>query len=331
LSITQSKVTRNPPNCRETVFQHQDLTKTTGNPTFNGLAQLEQQCKANAQSVLSTIGNGNLGHLGLVSSTLACERSSPGVPFVRPILPILPDLANFTAAQIAEAHRLFAEQTNTFNACNQIERAIIQQINTALDDDCLADLISQDTGLIQGTVPEIFTDLHRTFGAIAPQILAVAKATLAATICNHTKPLANIFTAIARCADMAHAAECEETAPQLINIGLTIFARPTAFANDIRNWHELTPAAKTWNRFKTHFKDAQQTIIRSLPPPSPPTSTTLPPLQPSSTKSSTDSKPNKMLTPPSRPTQPPKCWLNSKQEPATGQHGQCYPTKPDHV
>jgi hypothetical protein len=255
----------NPPNYRETVFQHQDLTKTTGNPTYNDLAQLERQCKANAQSVLSTIGNGNLGYLGLVSSALAYERSSPGVPFVRPILPILPDLSQSTAAQIAEAHRLFAEQTNTFNACNQIERTIIQQINTALDEDCLADLINEDTGLIQGTVPEIFIDLYRTFGAITPQILAAAKATLEATVYNHTKPLANIFTAIARYADMASAAECEETTPQLINIGLIIITRPTVFANDIRNWHELPSADKTWNRFKTHFKDAQRAIIRSLP------------------------------------------------------------------
>jgi hypothetical protein len=125
-----------------------------------------------------------------------------------------PNLANSTAGQIAKAHRLFAEQTNTFNACNQIECTIIQQINTTLDDNCLADLINEDTGLIQGTVPEMFINLHRTFRAITPQILATAKATLEATIHNHTKPLANVFTAIARCADMASAAECEETTPQ---------------------------------------------------------------------------------------------------------------------
>jgi uncharacterized membrane protein YgcG len=255
----------NPPNYRETVFQHQDLTKTSGNPTYKSLAHLERQCKANAQSVLSTIGNGNLGYLGLVSSALAYERSSPGVPFVRPILPVLPDLTNSTAAQITEAHRLFAEQTSTFNACNQIERTIIQQISTALDDDCLADLINEDTGHIQGTVPEIFLDLYRTFGAITPQTLAKAKADLEQTVYDHTKPLSNVFTAIARHADMATAAESEETTAQLINIGLIIITRPTVFANDIRNWHDRPAAQKTWPRFKTHFKDAQRAIIRSLP------------------------------------------------------------------
>jgi hypothetical protein len=178
---------------------------------------------------------------------------------------MLPDLTNSTAAQIAKAHRLFAEQTNTFNACNQIKRTIIQQINTALDDDCLADLINEDAGLIQGTAPEIFLVLHRTFGAITPQTLAQAKADLEKTIYDHTKPLANTFAAFARCADMASAAESEETTAQLINIGLTIIARPTVFANDIRNWHDRPSADKTWPTFKTHFKDAQRAIIRSLP------------------------------------------------------------------
>jgi hypothetical protein len=90
---------------------------------------------------------------------------------------------------------------------------------------------------------------------------------LEATIYNHTKPLANVFTAIARCADMASAAECEETTPQLINIGLMIIAPPTMFAKDVRNWHDdQPPANKTWNRFKTHFKDAQHAIMRQHQP-----------------------------------------------------------------
>jgi excinuclease UvrABC ATPase subunit len=37
------------------------------------------------------------------------------------------------------------------------------------------------------------------------------------------------------------------------------------FANHIRNWHGLPSANKTWPRFKTHFKEAQRAIIRSLP------------------------------------------------------------------
>jgi hypothetical protein len=253
------------PNYRETIFQHPNLTSIRGDPTYSSLAQLERECKANGQSVRSTIGNGNHGYLGIVSSALAYERVSPGVPFVRPVLPVLPDLANATAAQISEAHRLFAELTSIFNTCNLVERTIIQQINTALDDDCLADLINEDTGLLQGTIPEIFVELYRTFGAISPQTLTAAKATLEATTYQHTRPVANIFTAITKYADMAEAAESPETTAQLINIGLIIITRPSVFSNDIRNWHDKPTADKTWPNFRTHFRDAQRAIIRSLP------------------------------------------------------------------
>ena len=64
---------------------------------------------------------------------------------------------------------------------------------------------------------------------------------------------------------MAKAVESEETTTQLINSGLIMITQSTVFATDIRQWHELPLADKTWIRFKTHFKSAQRAIIRSQP------------------------------------------------------------------
>jgi hypothetical protein len=175
-------------NYRENYFQHPSLTKIHGDPTYESLAKLEKECKANGKSVRSTLGGGHNGHLGLVSSAIAYERSSPGVPFVRPTLPVLPNLTAATVAQIAEARIIYNENMDIFKACNLIERTIIQQINTALDKECLADLIDDETGLLTGTVPEILHTLFETYGAITPQSLATAKAKLDTTEYNHTKP-----------------------------------------------------------------------------------------------------------------------------------------------
>ena len=71
-------------------------------------------------------------------------------------------------AQIAEARELHAENSENFQSCNLIERTIIQQINTAVDKDCLADLIDNDTGLLKGTVTQILKELFDTYGAITP-------------------------------------------------------------------------------------------------------------------------------------------------------------------
>jgi len=252
-------------NYRENYFQHPSLTKISGDPTYTSLAKLERECKANGKSVSSTLGGGLQGHLGLVCSTAAYNRISPGAPFVRPTLPVLPPLDTSTAHQIEAATRRYADEIAIFTACNLIERTIIQQINTALDEDCLADLIDDDTGLLEGTIPHIIQTLFDTYGAITPQSLTAAKAKVEATTYNHSRPIVTIFTEINDYANMAEAAHAPETTEQLINIGLLIITRSTIFSSDIRKWHDQPAANKTWPHFKDHFKAAQKAIKRSQP------------------------------------------------------------------
>jgi len=133
---------------------------------------------------------------------------------------------------------------------------------TAVDADCLADLIEDETGLLEGTVPEILQELFETYSAITPQSLTAAKDMLAQAVYNHSRPIGDIFTAINEHANMAKAAE---TTPQLINIGLIIITRATVFSSDIRKWHDNPDAEKTWTIFKTHFRMAQKVIKRSQP------------------------------------------------------------------
>jgi hypothetical protein len=252
-------------NYRENYFQHPSLTRISGDPTYTSLAKLEKECKANGKSVSSTLGGGQQGHLGLVCNALAYNRVSPDVPFVRPLLPVLPDLTASTAPQIAEARQAYADRLAAFQACNLIERTIIQQINTALDADCLADLIDDDTGLLEGTIPEILQSLFDTYGDITPQSLTAAKAKVEGTTYNHSRPIVNLFTDINEYANMADAAHAAETTEQLINIGIIIITRSTIFASDIRKWHAKPDADKTWPLFKEHFRAAQKEIKRSQP------------------------------------------------------------------
>ena len=63
-------------NYRENFFQHPELTKIHGDPTYSTLAKLDKECKGNAKSVASTLGGGQQGHLGLVSSVTAYMPAS---------------------------------------------------------------------------------------------------------------------------------------------------------------------------------------------------------------------------------------------------------------
>jgi hypothetical protein len=219
------------PNYREAYFQHPSLTKISGNQTYKSLAKLKKETKANGESIPSTLGGGSQGYLGLVSSYSVYDRVSHGVPFIRPDLPILPNLSSSTAQQIAVAQEIHTKTMEVFKMCNLIERTIIQQINTAVDPDCLADLIDNDTGLLEGPVPNIMKQLLETYGVITPQTMTAAKATLETTTYNHTKLIVNIFTAINDYANIAEAADAAEKQTQLINIGLIIITRSTILYN----------------------------------------------------------------------------------------------------
>ena len=144
------------------------------------------------------------------------------------------DPTGLTAAVIAAATAVYDTQMDNFKSSNLIERTIIQQINTAINPDCLADLIDDDTVLLEGTVPVILASLFSTYGSITPQTLAAAKTKLEETTYNHARPIANLFTKINDYANLAEAANATETPAQLINMGLIILTRCTIFATDIR-------------------------------------------------------------------------------------------------
>jgi hypothetical protein len=160
-------------NLRENFFQFPTLTKIHGDPTYASLTKLRKECKANRKSVPTTLGGGLQGHLGLITSTVAYAQSAPGTPFTRPTLPVLANQADATQFQIHEGQHTFSEQTKTYNLCNQVDRSIIQLINSAIDNNCLADLYDKETRLLTGTIPEILQTLFDTYGNITNFICTI--------------------------------------------------------------------------------------------------------------------------------------------------------------
>jgi hypothetical protein len=252
-------------NHRESFFQHPALTKIDGDPTYTSLAKIERECKAKAKSVRSDLGGGQQGHLGLISSAPAYDRIAPETPFERPDLPAPPATVGTTAV-LAASRLTYGRANYCFQQMHpHREDHRVQQINTAQDNDILADLIGDAAGLFIGTVPDIMRELYDTYRTVTPQAPSTAKAKLESTTYNHARLIANLFTAITDYAHMAEASGSTETPEQLINIGLIVITRYTSFTNDIRAWNEKPAATKTCPEFKTHFRTAQKAIKRSQP------------------------------------------------------------------
>jgi 3-dehydroquinate synthetase len=69
-------------NIKENWFQFPTLTPISGDPTYKNLANLTQECKSNRKTVMSTLGGGNQGDLGMITSAAAYTRIAPGTPFI---------------------------------------------------------------------------------------------------------------------------------------------------------------------------------------------------------------------------------------------------------
>ena len=133
----------------------------------------------------------------------------------------------------------------SFNDCNIIKRTIVQQINTALDNDFLSDLIDNSTGLLVRTIPEIMAELYNMYDTVTPQSLTAAKSKLQTTNYKHSRPISNLFTAINDYVNMAEYIGVTKTPVHLINIGLIVLTHASIFANDVHIWQSLPDALKS--------------------------------------------------------------------------------------
>ena len=232
------------PNYRETFFQYPTLTKISSDPTYTSLTKLKRECKVNAKSVRSDLSGGSQEHLGLVSTSTAYSHIATGTPFIRPLLPTIPTTKGTTAV-INAARQAYDDQMIAFKDCNIIERTIVQKINTALDNDVLADLIDNSTGLLVGTIAEIMAKLYDTYGPVTPQLITASKSKLEATNYDHSHPIVNLFRSINDYANMAKSNGSTETPVQLINISLIVLTRALIFASNVRIWQALPDAHKS--------------------------------------------------------------------------------------
>ena len=116
-----------------------------------------------------------------------------------------------TAAIIAITRHIYDDKMDNFNKANLIKRTIFKQINTALDNDVLANLIDGYTCLLVVTITEIMMELYNTYSTVTPQSLTFVKEKLEVSMYDHSRPLAKLFTEINHYSNMAEASGATET------------------------------------------------------------------------------------------------------------------------
>ena len=118
---------------KNNIFEYPQLTRLRGEPTTSFLMTLENEIEANAQSVMTTLGGGNNGHLGLVLDPTRYGRIPGTSVYNCPTLPTLVFAATATGPQIALQKEIYYENLQLFKETNAVERVLVQQIVSAVD------------------------------------------------------------------------------------------------------------------------------------------------------------------------------------------------------
>ena len=242
-------------------FEHKDLTKIHGEPTYDTIKLLHDQIKANAASVRSSLGGGLYGHLGLVLSPTEYAMVS-NTPFDRPNHPgvlVIPQGTLLHAANtMKEAH---AEALRLFNEVLGVDNALRQQIVGAIEPKYLKSLRNVHTKSITMPVYDIFVrHLYPIYGNVSTDSLRAESRRVEDMTYDVTCPPDDVYVAIEELMALASAANNGITQRQAVSMGFDIMKKQPAFRANVRDWVNKPPIQQTWINFKQHFNQAYKEV-----------------------------------------------------------------------
>ena len=146
-------------------FPHPTINPVLVMPTFATIADTNLQLNANAASVHSNLGNGQLGLLSL-TVTLVLYQNLAATVFISPTnpgpTPIIPTGA--TGPQIAWLEEEHTEATRSWKEYMATDKALKQQLLSAFDDMYYHSLRNIHTGYARVTTRQILDHLYVGYG-----------------------------------------------------------------------------------------------------------------------------------------------------------------------
>jgi hypothetical protein len=149
-------------------FPEQTIPTIVGEPTYDSVSELAAAIKSNAATVPSAQGGGQLGHLILTMTPQGCLALSGNVPFqvTGNPGPFYIPVPNLTGPQILAEEKVFNAALAEYNLYHNTNRALKQQIISAIDPIYIRELKHRIAGFTNVTTATILAYLYRTYGNI---------------------------------------------------------------------------------------------------------------------------------------------------------------------
>ena len=234
------------------------LIAIEGIPSFATIRQIQVKLNANASSIHSNLGDGQLELLFRTVSQATYETLS-NVPFIpsenHGPIPIIPRESSARVA--ADARVQHAEEKRMFNEYIATDKALKSQIIQAVDGLYLKELKHRITGYANVFTRAMLEHLYSAYGKMIPQDLQHLDEDMKTPYDPHM-PIENLFDQIENAKDLAQAAGAPYADAQLLNTAYNLVFQTNVFNKTCHDWRRLNAKQKTWPRFKTMFTEAHQ-------------------------------------------------------------------------
>ena len=242
---------------KETHFEKSELTPIRGEPTYPSLELLLKELKANALNVHSNLGGGTHGHLGLVISPASYAHIS-ATPFNHPTFPgtaaVVPPGSTQHAARTIRLK--FDKDLRVYHEVNNVDKALKQQIVRAIEPRYLDAVRNRTTNTITIPVYRVMEHLFNTYGEVTPETFQQKEADIKSTTFDpNVDSIDTLYREIDELVDLSGHASIPMTPAQSVTIAYVILWRTTVLKHYLKTWNAKADPDKTWDNFKTHFRD----------------------------------------------------------------------------
>ena len=248
-------------NYATTYFPYNIPTPIQGEPTYKALKRLKNELRANASSVDTDLGGGDHGYLGLVLTDEEYAKVSPNHPFVPPEFPgplVIPPRTDIVdAMNMGETHK---RDTALYRECREVEKALMRHITTAVESKYIDFLKNEYTDLIEDDIPTVLEFLFSNYGKVPTRSVKEKETEVLTTPFVPSDPMVTIYRPIEQLRKLAEIARIPYTESQIVDFGIQLIKNTRDFETALGEWNRKPDDDKTWEIFKQHFQDAQQTL-----------------------------------------------------------------------
>ena len=260
------------PDYRSRFFEYKTLTKILGESTIDSIARLHKEVKRNAQKILTTLGGGQNGYLGLVIGQNLYNNVRGTRPFLRPEDPgpfsptprrvaraVTRNIGHvnenpLTAEDISLQKIQHDEQLRLYNEVQAVEGILRTHIVEAIDEEYITPLRDANTDMIHQSIPEIFNYLKKSYGQSYPQQLKQREMDIDTLVYDPATNMNTVFIKIQEYQDICQLVGQPKQDYQLVSHAYIIFQKEPIFRESLIRWNRRQNDT-TYNHFKTFMRD----------------------------------------------------------------------------